>query len=136
MARISTEAVSANAKLEIERERGSGSWLNRGLNFNHSLRLKRNQKETLDKILEICGIAKRKENYLNLDILIANLLRKRDLRPLVVSLNKNDWKLTQYTRAGETTIKLIHVLEDLGYIKLKKRIFWRTGIKVRSNMDN
>ena len=118
--RIGKGIVLAGARKQLDKDRGTGSWLHKGLKFNQSLRLKRNQKEKLDIILDICGKAKRKENYRNLDILIANLLRKRDIRPIVISLNKNDWKHTRYTRAGETTIKLVHALVDHGYIELKK----------------
>ena len=112
--------IKADVERQIERDRGSRSWLNKALPFNHSLRLNEDQKEKLDIILELCGISKRIENYLNLEILIANLLNKRRKRPLISSLNTSDWKITKYTRAGESTIKLIHKLDDDGYIKLKK----------------
>jgi len=114
------ERIKADNERQLNRDRGSGSWLNSGVFFNHSLRLKNDQKEKLYILIELCGISKRKENYLNLEILIANLLRKRDRRPLIVSLNTLDWKITRYTRAGESTIKLIHKLYEDGYIKMKK----------------
>jgi len=114
------ERVNAAVERHFETVRGTGSWLNKGLSFNHSLRLKSDQKEKLDILLDVCGIPKRKENYRNLDILTANLLYKRDIRPLMVSLNVLDWKKTRYTRAGESTTKLIKELHEQGYIELKK----------------
>lgn len=120
MARISKEAVVAHAKLEIERHRGSGSWLNNEISFNHSLRLQGNQKDKLDHIFYICGIPKRNENYFNIEVLISNLLYERNKRPVQVSLNTRDWKKTRYNRAGESTIKIIHKLSENGYIELKK----------------
>jgi len=120
MARISKEAVVVNAKLEIEGERGSGSWLNNAISFDHSLRLEGNQKEKLDHIFYICGISTREENYFNIEVLFSNLLYERNKRPVKVSLNTRNWKKTRYTRAGESTIKIIHKLSENGYIELKK----------------
>lgn len=114
------ERVGGDVDRSLDRDRGTGIWLNRGLYFNHSLRLKGNQKEKLDKILEICSIAKRKENYLNLDILIANLLLKRDRRPVCFSLNTSAWKITRYNRAGKGIINIAKKLYEHDYIVLKK----------------
>lgn len=114
------ERIKADNERQFNRDRGSGSWLNEGLPFNHSLRLNKDQKEKLNIILDLCGISKRKEKLLNLEILIANLLYKRDRRPVITSLNTSEWKITRYTRAGESTIKLIYKLHEYGYIKLKK----------------
>jgi len=114
------QKVIANAKKQIKQYRGSGSWLNRAFFFKHSLKLQEDRKEKLDFILDLCGVSKRKENYLNLEILISNLLNKRDRRPVKVSLNTLDWKIKRYTRAGESTIKLIKKLHEYGYVDLKK----------------
>jgi len=114
------ERVRADLIKRNDKYRGSGSWLNKALPFNHSLRLKENLKEKLDIILELFGITKRKENYLNLEILIANLLYKRGKRPVRTSLNTTDWKITRYKKTGESTIKLINKLHEYGYIELKK----------------
>ena len=114
------EKVKANAKRNFERVQGSGPWLNNELRFNHPFRLNQNLQDKLDIILELCCISKRKENYLNLEILIANLLRKRAIRHVMVSMNVNYWRKTRYTRAGESTTKLIYKLDDHGYIMLKK----------------
>ncbi len=118
--KIRKGSVLADVKRRIEKRRGTGYWLNRGINFEPSLRLNGNQKEKLKSLLVLCGASTRKENRLNLEILIANLLIKRAKRPVVVSLNTLNWKLTRYNRAGETTIKLINKLHEHGYIKLKK----------------
>ncbi len=48
------------------------------------------------------------------------MLYKRDIRPVRVSLNTSDWKITRYKRTGESTIKLIKKLHEYGYIDLKK----------------
>lgn len=114
------EYVADDLIRQHEKDVGSGSWLNKALPFDRSLKLNNGYKEKLDFILEECGITKRNENYLNLEILIANLLRKRDTRPVMVSLNTRDWKKSRYTRTGESSIKVIHKLDDHGYITLKK----------------
>jgi hypothetical protein len=112
--------VKADATKQLNRYRGSGAWLNQAVPLNPSLRLNNSYKNKLDFIIELCATSRRMENYLNLEVLIANLLRKRALRPVRVSLNANDWKITRYNKAGESTIKLIHKLDDEGLIKLRK----------------
>ena len=62
------EHVGADAIRQNEKDKGSGSWLNRELLFNHSLKLNTGLKEKLDLIFEACDISKRKENYRNLDL--------------------------------------------------------------------
>jgi hypothetical protein len=104
----------------LNQHRGSPAWLNKAAPFNHSLKLNVIHKDRLDVILEVCNITKRKENDLNLEILIANLLLKRHRRPVRISLNTSDWKRTRYSRAGESTIKIIKKLHQHGYIKLIK----------------
>lgn len=125
------ERIQGDIKRQLERDQGSGNWLNKALPFDHSLRLNQDQKEKLDHILELCDLSKRKENYMNLEILIANLICKRGRRPVRVSLDTRDWKITRYNRAGETIIKLIHILDELGYIKLK--IGYRTDKESRKS---
>ncbi len=120
--KIRKGSVLADVKRRIEKQRGTGYWLNKNITFEPSLRLNGNQDEKLKEILELCGISTRKENRLNLEILIANLLVKRVRRPVSVSLNSNGWKITRYNKAGVSTIKLINKLNEHGYIKLKKRI--------------
>jgi len=114
------EKIGANLRKQLEQHRGSSSWLNSGIPFNHGLRLKKEDKEKSKRILQLCEVSKRKENFINLEILIANLLIKRNIRPLIISLNTTDWKITRYKRAGESIIKLIHKLHEYGYIELKK----------------
>jgi len=123
------ERIKAHLIKQNDKHRGSGSWLNEALSFNYSLRLNEDQKEKLNLILDYCGISKRNENYRNLEILIANLIIKRDIRPVKVSLNTLDWKITRYKKAGESTIKLIKKLKEYGYIELKKG--YRVGKETR-----
>lgn len=118
--KIRKGSVLAGAKRRIEKQRGTGYWLNLGIKFEPSLRLNGNQNEKLKSLLVLCGVSTRKENRLNLEILIANLLIKREKRPVRVSLNTLSWKITRYNKAGETTIKIINNLNEHGYIKLKK----------------
>jgi hypothetical protein len=114
------EKVGGDVDRYLERERGEGTWLNRSIRFKHSLRLKGDHKEKLDKIIDICGVTKRKENYINLEILIANLLLRRDIRPVSFSLNTLAWKITRYNRAGKGIINIAKKLYEHGYIVLKK----------------
>ena len=114
------ERIKADVARQLNQRRGSPEWLNRDIRFDPSFRLNEYYKIKLDFFIELCANSRRKENYLNLEILIANLLRKRAVRPLRVSLNTRDWKRTRYNKAGESTIKLIHKLHKEGLIELMK----------------
>jgi len=112
-------AVIRNAKKEAEKHRGSGSWLNEGVHFDHDLMLSEANKEKAKEIFQLCKMSQREENYLNFEILIANLIYHKR-KPVVVSLSPNEWKRTQYVRAGASTITLIKQLHEQGYINMKK----------------
>lgn len=114
------ERIKAGIANDLNRRRGSREWLNKDIRFDPSFRLNKYYKIKLDFVIELCAASKRKENYLNLEILIANLLRKRAMKPIRVSLNTRDWKRTRYNKAGESTIKLIHKLHKEGLIELRK----------------
>ncbi len=60
------EKVRADIDRRAEEDRGTGEWLNRAIPFERSLRLNGNQKEKLNSILVLCGVSRRKENYINL----------------------------------------------------------------------
>jgi hypothetical protein len=113
--------VSANAKKQLREYRKSGAWLNNApLLFDHSLQLSVEQNEHLRPVFESCGLSARKENRINFEILVANLFAVQKRCPVIVSLNSNGWKKTQYTKAGNSTIKIINKLHKRGYIEMKK----------------
>ena len=109
-----------NAEKQRKDFLGSGSWLNQGYKFDHGLRLNKSDLERIKTIFLSCKVADRKENCLSFEILIANLIYHRSRRPVVVSLNTNDWKKSRYVKVGATTINLINQLHEQGYINLKK----------------
>jgi len=74
--KIRKGSVLADVKRRIEKQRGTGSWLNNDITFEPSLRLNGNQNEKLKSILVLCGVSTRKENYLNVEVLVANLQNK------------------------------------------------------------
>jgi len=122
------EKVIADAKKQLEKNKGSGSWLNRGVNFNHGLRLV-NQDKKIKEILDICNISKREENHNNIEILIANLIYQGNKKPIIISMNNSEWKLSRYSQAGEGTTKLVNKLYDNNYIEMK--IGYRTDEESR-----
>ena len=114
------QKVMHNAEKQRKDFLGSGSWLNQDYEFNHGLRLKKLDLERIKTIFLSCKVADRKENRLSFEILIANLIYHRGRRPVVVSLNTNNWKKNCYVKAGATTINLIYQLHEQGYMNLKK----------------
>ena len=112
--------VSHDADIQRKAFIGSPPWLNRGHQFDHGLRLDKIDLERISTIFLSCKVADRKENRLSFDILIANLILHRDRRPIIISLNVNDWKINRYVRAGSTTITLVHQLDELDFINLIK----------------
>ena len=112
--------VRRNMLKQMHDYRESPTWLNRGKKFNHSLRLCTSEYDRFNEIFSLCKVANRKENQLNLNILLANLVSHKYRRPIAVSLNVNDWKKNRYIKAGPTTTTLIYRLFELGFINLKK----------------
>ena len=112
--------IRNDVKKQIERRKNSGEWLNTGIPFDHGLRLNELGLKKIYEIFHSCNVTDRKENRLNFEILIANLIYLRDKRPVVVSLNANTWKKSRYVKAGPTTRVLIYQLYELGFINLKK----------------
>ncbi len=112
--------VGHNAKMQRNDFKGSPPWLNTGFKFDHGLQLNRCDLERINTIFLSCKVADRKENRLSFNILIANLIFHRNRRPIVISLNTNDWKKSRYVKAGSTTIVLVHQLHEQGYINWVK----------------
>lgn len=112
------DRVGAHAKKQIEKHRRSPSWLNEGVEFNHNLLMVEKEKFKLKTLLEDIKVSKRRENYKNMELLISNLLFQGEKRPVVISLNVNDWKLSRYVKAGQGIIKIVNKLFEFGYINL------------------
>ncbi len=112
--------AAANAKEQLLERRKSGAWLQKAILFQHSLQLSREQHGDMLQILQACGIRNRRETRVSFEVILANLLEHRARRPVMVSLNINDWKRNQYQRAGPNTIDLIKTLTNHDFIEIKK----------------
>lgn len=125
-----SNAVGKNAIKSNKEYKESNSWLQRAKKFDHTLRLSNSYQSASETIFVECKLNPRKENYVNQNVLLANLLHAKSRYPLRVSLSPNRWKRTRYTRAGASTINIIKSLNELGYIKM------RIGFNDRKNSGN
>lgn len=97
------------AQQKLEELKGSGWWLNRSEDFDISYKLGNQYKETIKEICGICNVVNRKDSRLKVEIIIANLLRFRDLKRITVALKTKE----------STMAPLIHKLEEQGFLGLK-----------------
>ena len=111
-----------NAKAAIEAQKGTGGWLHRNIDFNHGLRLNAMGRgaatQLFDSLYQGESLYKREQKRLDLEILIANLVRARD-RAVSISLDHNIWKINRYKRASYFIIELVKVMETKGYLRMK-----------------
>jgi hypothetical protein len=114
------EAVLAGVKKRIQEYRESGAWLNTAIPFEHSLRLPQEYSKKMMELFRVCGVTDRKENRINFEVLLANLIDRRGKRPIMISLANKDWRHTQYSRVGKSIIRIINSLHEQGFIKMKK----------------
>lgn len=112
--------VSQDTKKQIQKFRESGIWLNEAAEFDHAFWLNTEQKERLMPVFEACGIKNRRENRLNFEVLMGNLLEHGHRQAVFVSLHPKHWRKSQYSRAGESTITIINNLHKQGYLGMKK----------------
>lgn len=101
-----------------QRQDNPGAWLNESLPFDHGLRLPTEYKALMTTLFDECNIAKRRENFINLEILLANLLRHRS-RPIAISLSPNHWKKSRYTRAGFSVVRMVKNMHERGFLELR-----------------
>jgi hypothetical protein len=109
-----------------QKEKPPGVFLNNRENqFTHDARMPEDQRQKAYDLFKSFGITgyKEKQKLLDFDILLANLLRKRDRSPVVISYAWKDWKASQYTRASYFVIDLIEIMENRGLIEMKKGIY-------------
>ncbi len=115
--------IIKKARDEIDNRKGTGEWLENSINFNQSLRLDDKGREAVkhlfDPLYQGVSLYKREQKHLDLEILIANLIKAKH-RAVSISLNRNTWKAGQYSRASYFIMELVKVLERTGYIKMKK----------------
>src|SRR5690625_2192172 len=119
MKKLNTKGLRKVAKRERKEFKNSPAWLQEAFSFDHALNLTNKFQNTVQHIFQLCELSNRKENWINLESLIANLVNAQERKPVRVSLSPNRWKRTRYRKAGASTIKLIHKLDDLGYINMK-----------------
>ncbi|MCH9025794.1 MAG: hypothetical protein IIA05_01615 [Proteobacteria bacterium] len=122
-----TEGVKANAKRDrIPREK-NGRWLNRNpLWFNPTISLPEpvTVEGVLNRLLHGQRIYRRDLWIRDLSILLANLIaaeRSERPRPVVISLNDNDWhQPAEYEYPTSRVLRLTKYLHDEGLINMKK----------------
>lgn len=106
-----------------EKNRGTGAWLNRAIEFDHSLKLRSSYRKKverfIDEILVMDTRYKREQKITDLEILLSNLFRKGKHKPLMVSRNRNDWSETRFRKASYFTIELMDALAEQGFIEMK-----------------
>ncbi len=117
--KINSKAIISNSKKEREISKLTGKFWHDSWHFDHSLNLSNDLKKELNAIFLETKISDRKENRNSFYILTANLLNAKNRKPIQVSMSPNKWGKSRYTIAGASTIKIIHSLNDLGYIEMK-----------------
>ena len=118
------ERVKKDAEKSLDKLKGTGAWLHEdSMPFNHALRLSARERHVVlqlfDAMIMNQHIYKRKQKILDLEILLANLLPKRGRAPVTISLDRKDWKPSQYTQAGYFTVELTKCLQKKGLIEMK-----------------
>ena len=126
MKRTKVTGVSEDARKQREEYKKSGSWLQRNVRYNHGHYLDEKHRRLADRLfisLQLKGGYNIKQKYKDLEILLANLFTQTR-RPISISLNRNDYKQTRYSRASYFTVALIYLLLS------KKLINMRKGFKI------
>lgn len=109
--RMRQDAVDIGALQVGEIEEGSGWWLNhRSMPFDNWYMLKGESLGLVEEIGNVCEVAERQDTRQKLAIIIANLLRYRDRRPVEMAL-----KTTESTMSP-----LVRKLEDSGFLNVKR----------------
>ncbi len=118
---------------------GTGSWLNDNDSFNHSRTL--DDPEAVKRAHELLRILlhgkagyKMGQKEIDMEVLCANLLANKSRvlvtqKPIAISLNRNDWTKSRYTRAGYFTIELVDMMEKRGFLMHKEGIYDKNNPK-------
>ncbi|MDG4475645.1 hypothetical protein [Thiovibrio frasassiensis] len=105
------EIVREIARRQVENQKGTGWWLyERSVRFDTSYRLKGKSLVVVKEIHNVCELAKRQDTSQKLEIIIANLLRYRDRRPIEMAL-----KTIEATMAP-----LVRKLKDHGFLDIRR----------------
>jgi hypothetical protein len=117
------ECVAASAKKRIEERRGSNEWLQDSVIFDHSLRISTDKKSVIvrlfSELMKGQHVYKQQQKLLDFEILLSNLLFNRR-KPVAISLNRNEWKYSRYTRASYFVIKIIELFQNKRLLYIKK----------------
>lgn len=129
---ISREAAKRKTREEVhqrlEARVGSGQWLHNRVRYDHTLRIVSPWVEVLfNDLYSGKRINKRADKLVSLQILLANLLKQKRLRPLAVSRSKHGWIHSRYTHAGFETVELIDLLYNRGLLEMKKGFHFDKG---------
>jgi hypothetical protein len=114
--------VIADAKRQRKDFKGSGAWLQRSVSFNPDLHLNAKNLDIANILfdsLEFGGGYKDIQKRTDFQILLANLF-SQTRRPISISLNRNDYKPSQYSEASYFTIDHINNLHSKQLIHMEK----------------
>lgn len=122
---------------DAERQRAefkeSGAWLHDSVPFNQDRYLDDKNKALANQLfnfLHLEGGYKTEQRRKDFEILLANLF-DQTIKPISISLNKNDWKSTRYNNSSYTTIKeLLSILHKKKYIDMKEGYYFVEGSRM------
>lgn len=107
---IRKEVIDEICRKQIEEQEGTGRWLNRSVRFDNAYKLRGESLEKVKEIGNLCKIPKRTDSRQKLNIIIANLLRHHEWRPVEIALKTKE----------ATMSPLVHKLEDHGFLDIKR----------------
>lgn len=115
------KAILQNIQRQREEYRESGAWLYNSIDFDPNVYLTNKYKRLSCEFYYSLNLKVGytvEQKILDFEILLANLFKQRR-KPIRVSLNRNSWKINQYSPVNYYIIDLIKELHKKGYIKMK-----------------
>lgn len=121
--RIKKGAVAADAIRQNKERIGTSEWIQRSVEFDRSLRVPKDKHYIIDllfeKVMQSKSFRKREQKILDLEILISNLTQTKRIRPITISLNRNQWKKSKYSKTSFFIIELANILKEQKLIEMK-----------------
>jgi len=116
------KGVLEDAKKRSAEYRESGAWLHNSVPYDPNNYLNEDNKALAHKLLSSLKMRegyKAEQKQKDIEILLANLFDQKR-KPISISLNEKDWKYTRYNKSSYFIVALIHLLNEMDYIKMKK----------------
>ena len=117
------ENVLKDAKQQRKKHRESGHWLHNSIAFDRDHYLDEKYKRLANKLfysLQLKGGYKPEQKRRDFETLLANLFHQTK-KPISISLNRNDWKHTQYSKTSYFIVPLICLLHGKKLINMGNR---------------